>query len=131
MPIPTELDDLERQIVRLEEEIRRRKNRIVQLNNDVAEARNYVERCRISCKLCLENIADLKQKEIIPLADYRDMIKLYEDNCDFLIQYTIAVNRGISELNGIKEQMPSLEESLKKSKKRLTQWGIVIPLRRK
>lgn len=131
MPVATEVDDLERQIVRLEEEIRRRKVRAEQLRKEIDEARSYVERCKASCVLCLENLTRLKKADLVALDDYRDMLKLYQDNCDLLTQHKIIVSTRVNELKGLlDEQLPFLEAAVIKCRNELKEWGQVIAFRR-
>jgi len=130
MPVATEVDDLERQIVRLEEEIRRRKTKVIQLSNDIEEAHEYVERCKASADLCKENLKKLKSESLVSLEDFRDMQKLYEDNMDLMIQHKAIASNKIHERTALlKEQIPFLESSLSECKCKLSKWGQVVPFK--
>jgi chromosome segregation ATPase len=128
MPVPTEVDDLERQIVRFEEEIRRRKGRIEHLKKELQDASKFVSSCKDNRDLCQKNLIKIKRNRMVDLRDYREMLKLYHDNCDLLIQHQVTVISRVNEIKALTdEQIPFLEASLKDAQKRLKQWGQVIP----
>lgn len=132
MPVPTEVDDLDRLIARLEEDIRRRKKKVEELRKDIEEAGTYVQRCRESKALCLKNLKRLKKLSIVPIQDYRDMLKLYEDNCDLLIQHQNHAAVKSAEMNSIVQNiLPFQEGSLIEAKRKRAEWGVVLEFKMK
>lgn len=130
MPVPTEVDDLDRAIVRLEEDIRKRKIKVELLRNDIAEAGDYVKKCAVSRELCMQNIVKMKKHDLVDLTEYREMYKLYEDNCDLYIQYQTVYSNRNKDLIEVQEKIPVLEAFLKEAKRRRQEWGVVVEFHR-
>ena len=131
MPIHHEVDDLEKQISAFEDEIRRRKKRVEQLKKEIKEATEFVARCKFGRDLCLKNLKRIKNEYIVPLEDYKGMLKLYHDNCDLLVQHQIVLASRNNEIQHIEtEYIPFLESSISDCKRRLSKWGQLISFKR-
>lgn len=126
MPIPQEVDDLQRQIKLLKDEIQTRQKRLVQLEKEIDTKRQQVDRCKLHKEMCHEHIQKIKKLEIVPLKDYREMIDLYEKNIDLVISNQIHLQKVLLEKVSILEQLPMLEAMLKDGQVQLSKWNVVV-----
>jgi len=126
MAISTEVDDLDRQIVRLEEDLRKRKLKIIQISNDIQKIEEYIKKCFEGKGLCKINLIRIKESYVIDFIEYKEMKKLYEDNHDLLIQHQIVKSNKNREIKEIQEAIPVVESFLKEAKKQRQEWGVII-----
>lgn len=131
MPIHHEVDDLEKQVSFLEDEIRKRKKRIDQFKKEIKDANEFVIKCKFGRDLCLKNLKRIKNEYVVQFNDYKGMLKLYQDNCDLLIQYQALLASKMNEVKSLEtEQIPFLDASIVELKRRLGQWGQVLLFKR-
>lgn len=131
MPIHHEVDDLEKQVSFLEDEIRKRKKRIDQFKKEIKDANEFVIKCKFGRDLCLKNLKRIKNEYVVQFNDYKGMLKLYQDNCDLLIQYQALLASKMNEVKSLEtEQIPFLDASIVELKRRLGQWGQVFLFKR-
>lgn len=129
MPIPQEVDDLERLIVSLTQEIARSKASLTTLQNKINLAQANLERCRSFDPMCRESLQKLKKADVVSLEDYKKILKLYEDNYDMILKYQSDMLNRQRERLFIENGIPVMESALKAARVRLSQWGQVVPIR--
>lgn len=131
MPVPTEVDELQKQISLIEEEIRNRKKKLAQLDKDIEAKQQQVIRCRIHREMCREHLQKIKRLDVIPLKDFKDMRELFEKNIDLVTTNQMALVRAQFERNMIQEALPVLNSMLKEAKVKLSKWNVVIDFPKK
>lgn len=131
MPIPEEVDILQRQIGLIESEIRDRKKKIAQLDKDIEAKGQQVTRCRIHREMCREHLQKIKKLDVVPLKDFKEMRELFEKNIDLVTTNQNMLAKSQRELQSHKETLPILESMLKDCKTKLSKWNVVIEFPKK
>lgn len=131
MPVPTEVDDLERLISGLVQEIGKKRASLKTLQSKIETARDHLERCRYFRGVCRESLKKLKSSDLVKFEDYKAMVKLYHDNIDLIVRYQIELSNRSKERDAAHRDIPILETSLSQAQNRLKRWGMVVPLRAK
>ena len=131
MPIPEEVDSLQRQISLIESEIRDRKKKIVQLDNDIEAKDQQVTRCRIHREMCREHLQKIRKLDVIPLKDFKEMTELFEKNIDLVTTNQNLLAKARRERQAHQEALPYLESMLHDCKSRLKKWNVVIAFPKK
>jgi DNA repair exonuclease SbcCD ATPase subunit len=128
MPMPPEVDDLERLIVGLTQEIARNKASLKTLQTKIDTARQHLERCRYFRGVCAESLKKMRAADLVVLDDFKRMQKLVDDNDDLIIRYQIEVSNRTHEKNVIDQDVPMMESQLEQARQRRAKWGVVIPM---
>lgn len=131
MPIPEEVDILQRQIGLIESELRDRKKKITQLENDIAAKGQQVTRCRIHREMCREHLQKIRKLDVVPLKDFREMRELFEKNIDLVTTNQNMLAKANREIQLHRETIPLLEAMLNDCKKKLSKWNAVIEFPKK
>jgi hypothetical protein len=130
--IPVEVDDLERLVAGLVQDIGRKKASLKTLDEKIATAKQHLERCRYFKTVCGGSLKEMKtSKDVVSLDDYRRMKKLYEDNYDLILKYQAEIINRSLERQKNEEAIPGLESSLRDARGKLAQWGVVVPWTKK
>lgn len=129
MPVPQEVDDLERLISGLTQEIGKRKASLKTLQTKIEAAQQHLDRCRYFEGVCGESLERLRKSDVVSLEDYKRMLKLYHDNHDLILKYQIEVSNRVREKNIAERDIPIMEQSLKAAQSKLSQWGQVLPIK--
>lgn len=129
MTVPQEVDDLERLISSLQQELTKKKSSLKPLQIKIEAAKLHLERCKQLRETSRKNLEKVRKEDVVSLSDFKRWLNLFEDNSDLVIRYQIELsNRTIDRLN-IEKEIPLIEEALNEAKKSLAEWGVVIQMR--
>lgn len=126
MPLPVEVDQLEKKIVTIEEAIRNCHKEIIRGENNAASAKMFMETAKNVKMNCEKILFGMKKEQVVDLVEYRSTMKDFHDSSDVFQKHQLNHQKFLKDVNTFKTNIPILEANLKKAKAELAEWGIVI-----
>jgi hypothetical protein len=130
MPIPQEVDDLEREITRLKQVIGKGNAKITTLQSKVDSALRNIDYCENLRRLCITNAVKMVKEPLVVLQEYREIIALHRSNADLVQRHRNEAAVRRTELEQVRKEVPMAELELAVAQKQLAQWGVVLRFER-
>lgn len=127
MPIPTEVDDLDKAILSVNKSLIIKQNRISDFTKRIETARQGLYSCEKIHIILYRFLKVTKEAQIINLIEYKKDIVNLENNLDCLQRHKTDISYCISQVNLMKKETQLLYIELEGLIAKRTEWGQVIP----
>lgn len=129
MRIPTEVDDLEHEIVRLQQEVGKKCAKVVTLRSKIESAQKNLDYCQNLRAMCLDNLKRMKGEQVIVMQEWRDMRMLHRSNTELVTKHRNDMTEKRRELAAVEEEIPFYRSLLAMAKHQLSTWNVVLPFK--
>ena len=126
MPIPAEVDDLEKNLNRLLKELGIKKTIIHNSLNKIEKQREAIKEARYVVKVCHERLKQLTVCDLVSLEAYKKLRLLVEINEDLLLQNQFDLMDSLQEKVKSEQAIPQIEEMISEVRKALSEWGQLL-----